>query len=283
MLSHPVLPPVAALDERAAGLLAGMDLGLCCQLLIIALAYGVYRYQGAPAFFMARLPDSLADRQAAGVHLNRLSGFLLLGLVPAAALCLLGRSPLDYGLGLGDPERVAAIAGFGMLLGVLLVLQQATSPSMLAYYPIIHALRRPGGPLLASALGECLYLCAFEFLWRGYVLFTLTHDLGLAPAPAIVLCGVMCALIHLGKPQREVLGVCVLNLWFGWATLFTGSIWAVVLQRCVAVVVLEWRTARAHQARHAAGQAAAGPAGGIAAMTAGRSERGEDAAASPRA
>lgn len=216
------------------------------HLISIPILYTVYRYQGSPEFFIKHSRLAVADNQATSIYYNRFAGLFLLGVVPLVLLLLAGKNPLEYGLGETRmlPFLWTTIAG--SFIGVGIVYSQVRSPSIRAYYPLILSLRRPGGPVISSAISECLFLCGFEFFWRGYVLFSLRNDLGLAPGYAVLMANVMCTLIHMGKPEREVLSVLTLNFWFGWLSFYTGSIGAVVLQRCVGAVSLEGLVAREH-------------------------------------
>ena len=122
-------------------------------------------------------------------------------------------SPKNYGFQLGRVKLGATITLISWLVmaGVLLVFTQL--PSAQTYY----AARTPGslGVILMRSSAEML---GWEFVWRGFSLFTLAQVM--SPGAAILLQAVPFAFMHLGKPDIETL-----------STIFGGSAFGLIAWR----------------------------------------------------
>lgn len=119
--------------------------------------------------------------------------------IPLLVIVLLFReSPAAYGFRLGN-WRVGLMWTVIGCVGMALILWfVARSPNMQEYY----AIRTP------QSVGRLIWLngvelFAWEFIWRGLLLFAFARAFG--PGPAIFLQAVPFALMHLGKPEVETL------------------------------------------------------------------------------
>jgi membrane protease YdiL (CAAX protease family) len=155
-----------------------------------------------------RSPDGLR-----GIALERLVLFVV---VPMAVVLLAFRDrPRRYGLTLGDLTAGLSLTLVGVAVMTPIVLWFATLPDVRAYY----------GPS-ASALPDIVItnaidLTAAEFLFRGFLMFTLVRAVG----PIGVLIAVMpFAYAHTGKPVLELLSTLGGGLAYGWLAWRTRSI-----------------------------------------------------------
>ncbi len=125
--------------------------------------------------------------------------FIFYFLIPLALLIVVYREhPKRYGLTLGNwREGVLWLLGVGVVMGTFLF-YFAQTPEMESYYAAV--VERQGG------IGRTLFLTAidlfaWEFIWRGFLLFTFAKYLGIGPA--LFLQAVPFAFMHLGKPEWE--------------------------------------------------------------------------------
>lgn len=211
-------------------------------------ALGLSAILGACFWFFAR-PDRIGILGNGGAWLTvsgpRLSGpaaffagFAILGLIPAlAARPLLGRSPTDLGLGLGDWRRGLPLLALGIVVGGVIGWQSATSPDLAAVYPLGGATLAPAA-FAVHALAYLLYYAGFEFHYRGFLLLGLREHLGTGPAN--LLQASLATLVHLGKPHVELAAVIPASLLFGWVALRTRSIWYAVAIHWVVGVTLDY-------------------------------------------
>lgn len=150
--------------------------------------------------------------------------FVLLGLVPAvwlgladpALLEMVGLSPGRAGLGLA--LLVISVPAVALLLAGIM-----RNPALENHYPLSPAAgRMSAGFLLYEAIYVLGYYSAWEFAFRGILLFPLVATLGLVPALAIQTA--LSTLLHIGSPESEVWGALAGGVLFGLIAFFTGSI-----------------------------------------------------------
>lgn len=155
-------------------------------------------------------------RTPAGLLAIALERLLLFLLVPLGLVIVAFRDdPRRYGLTLGDAPIGAVLAVAGAALMTPVVLWSAMLPDVRDYYAVSAA---PAAEVVAINVVD---LVAAEFLYRGFLMFTLVRAIG----PIGVLVAVMpFAFSHLGKPVLELLSTLVGGLAYGWLAWRTRSI-----------------------------------------------------------
>ena len=184
-------------------------------------------------------------KEIRALSLQRLTGFLLLGVVPLIILWLLfGQPPQRFGLGLEFLNRPPWWTYFILPLIVAAAFASAGSESNLAMYPQIRVKRWTPSLIGWSALTWILYLVGYEFLFRGFLLYSFIGVL--EPLWAIALNCALYALAHFYKGWREVIGAIPLGIFLCWLTLHTGNIWSALVIHSVMALSNEWFSIRAH-------------------------------------
>jgi membrane protease YdiL (CAAX protease family) len=162
-------------------------------------------------------PDVLAAGRTPpgllGIALERILLFLV---VPLLIVVVGFRDdPRRYGLTLGDAPIGAVLAVAGAAAMTPLVLWSATLPDVREYYAVSAA------PAVEVVAINTVDLVAAEFLYRGFLMFTLVRAIG----PIGVVIAVMpFAFSHLGKPVLELLSTLIGGLAYGWLSWRTRSI-----------------------------------------------------------
>jgi membrane protease YdiL (CAAX protease family) len=142
--------------------------------------------------------------------------------LPVAIIKLgLGRRPGDYGLSLGKPRiwirwlvLLAAVALPLALLGTRI-------PAIHAAYPRPIQARTQPWLLIPSTLAFAMFGLGWEFIFRGFLLLGLKPHLGYW---AILVQAIPCTLMHMGKPDIEVIAAFPAALAFGALAYRTGSV-----------------------------------------------------------
>jgi membrane protease YdiL (CAAX protease family) len=169
-------------------------------------------------FSRVLLPASIQElgRALPALHAIALERVVLFLVIPLAIVVGGFRDrPARYGLILGDARAGAALAVVGSLVMTPIVLWFATLPDVRAYYAV------SAGPLADVVAVNLLDLTAAEFLFRGFLMFTLLRAIG----PIGVLVAIMpFAFGHLGKPALELLSTLGGGLAYGWLAWRTRSI-----------------------------------------------------------
>lgn len=140
---------------------------------------------------------------------------LLYLLIPVAVVVLLFRDPLrDYGFQFGDWRaglKWTAIILLGLAPALYLA---ATTAEFRDYYA------GSDRGVLDVILVSGTDLFAWEFLFRGFLLFGLYRAIG---PSAIVLQAVPFAMAHIGKPELETMTTVIGGIGFGWIAWRTDS------------------------------------------------------------
>ncbi len=201
-------------------------------LLSAPLLLTLYYYHGCAPRFAQYFP-SLKENPLIGLF-NTLWQFgiffLLMFLLPLLFIKFRLKTPLrKFGLSLGDKKF-----GFSMVLVVLpfivapLIYIGSRFPDLRAEYPLARILLERHDLVLWYELAYVIfYYVAWEFFFRGFLLFGLREKYG--DMAAVMIQTISSCLIHLGKPESEIIGSIVVGILFGVIALRTRSIWYVFL------------------------------------------------------
>jgi len=164
------------------------------------------------------LPDALDSlgRTPLLLRIMAIERLVLFGLVPLAVVLLVFRErPSRYGLAMGDWRAGLGLTLAGCVAMTPLVVWFATLADVQAYYA-------PGiAPLSGLLITNAIDLASAEFLFRGFLTFTLLRAIG----PVGILVGTMPFIYaHLGKPELEVYSTLAGGLVYGWLAWRTRSI-----------------------------------------------------------
>ena len=151
--------------------------------------------------------------------------FILLGILPLLYVLFVDKSNLsEFGFGLGDKN-----SGFKFLLLIpILIIPlmwiSAQLPDVKTEYPLAKVLfQQPNLFWRYELMYILFYYVAWEFYFRGFMLFGLAKSLG--PGVAILIQTLASCLIHLGKPEGETLGAVLVGIVFGIIAWRTKSFW----------------------------------------------------------
>jgi membrane protease YdiL (CAAX protease family) len=164
------------------------------------------------------LPDDLdaLGRAPMALRITAIERAVLFGLVPLAVVIFAFRDRLSrYGLAIGDWRAGLGLLLVGSAVMTPIVLWAATLPDVRAYYA------PSAEPLPGLLLTNALDLTSAEFLFRGFLTFTLLRAMG----PLGVLVATMpFVYVHLGKPDLELYSTLAGGLTYGWLAWRTRSI-----------------------------------------------------------
>jgi uncharacterized protein len=155
-------------------------------------------------------------RSPAGMRAIAIERVFVFGLVPLLVVLVGFRDrPSRYGLTLGDWRAGLLLVALGLAVMAPIVAWFTSLPDARAFYA------QSAAPLPDLLLTNTLDLASSEFLFRGFLMFTLVRAIG----PIGVLVAMMpFAFAHLGKPELEVLSTVIGGLAYGWLAWRTRSI-----------------------------------------------------------
>jgi len=141
-------------------------------------------------------------------------------LLPVIVILVTRKKVVDFGLRVGDWKKGTIAAVIGILLSILVVgVAASISPGVRSYYG-----SKTMSPKLV--LDVFLYMFAWEFLLRGYLLLALQRRLGFKRAN--VLQTVVFFLAHTSKPALEFYSTAFTGVLFGYVSDKTRSIYSMV-------------------------------------------------------
>jgi len=198
---------------------------------IPVLVFLYIRFGMAPNFdyyFGSLLSDPAAE-SIVRVFYQNIFIFVLLGLLPILIIRKGFREPLSsYGLKTGDHKfgfTVVFIALIVVSIGIILAVAvpDPKPPLFKDLYPAIPAVSGNAGLFLLNIVFLVFFYAAFEFFYRGYVLFGLKDAFG--PVAAVLIQAIPSVLVHFDRPNGEFFISIPAEIFFGWLALRTGSIW----------------------------------------------------------
>ena len=156
-------------------------------------------------------------RAAAAERYQAVTRVVLFFLVPMAIVAFAFReSPLDYGLRPGSWRWGLGLALIGCAVMTPIVIAIGANPDFRSYYAVSSA--SPGDLLLTNVLD----LIPTEFLFRGFLMFTLLRAIG---PIGLIVAQLPFVFAHLGKPEIELFSTLFGGSVFGWLDWRTRSIW----------------------------------------------------------
>ena len=226
----PKTPKLEALTER---IFPGMGWRPLWLSVVSAVCLTVYHFHGrwsaAPDWFL-NFSVSLTGIRVERFHQAGWSHLLALVLLMAIPLLIAwfaeGWKPQDLGLSIRGAGSEFALC-FGLWVAMLpLVWLASGTPSFQRTYPLLKAAETSAFLFGGYHAYYLLKWVAWEFFFRGFMLFGFKHDMG---SRAVLVSTLPFVIIHMNKPEAEMLGSIAAGLVLCWIALRSKSIWPGVM------------------------------------------------------
>jgi len=132
----------------------------------------------------------------------------------------------NFGLTIGDFRTGIKISIIFLAVMLPLVWIFSSFPEFVRTYPQLASARDHWSTFIIFEAGLLLYLVAWEFIWRGFMLFGLKEKFGYY---AIFIQMIPFLILHNGKPAAETFGAIIAGLALGVLAWRTGSIYYCVI------------------------------------------------------
>jgi membrane protease YdiL (CAAX protease family) len=202
---------------------------------ILLTLYRYHGFNGAGFFF----PDSgLPEDQLKTLY--QFSFFFLISfIIPALYVVLIMKKSLtEFGLGIGNIKKGLITLIVIPVLVIPLIYISSKIPDIRMEYPLAKSLLSDQSNLLLYQSAYIIfYYIGWEFFFRGFLLFGLKGRFG--EINAILIQTISSCLLHIGKPEGEILGSIIIGILFGIIALRTRSIWYVFLIHAAIGVFLD--------------------------------------------
>jgi membrane protease YdiL (CAAX protease family) len=210
-------------------------------------AFLIYHFSsGSEAF--KRIAEALSgSRNASFGHVvaSRLLGMILFAGLPLLAIFFMPDLHL-HDFGFGTQAGFLSWMWIAILSVVIIAMNffNANSKANLAMYPQIRMPVWNTSTIIISAITWILYLAAYEFMFRGFLLFALMSDLDMIAAIAINTA--IYSLVHIPKGKTEAFGAIPLGILLCYLTLLTGNLLIAFVVHVVMALSNEWFSLRIH-------------------------------------
>ena len=207
----------------------------------IAILWGVLGF--AAYYFLAHKKQH--SGKVKEVVAQRAWGVLFMGML-TLLLIVLGfkESPTAFGLGFSFTTPPPWWTYLAIPMIIIASYFQAASPGNLAVYPQIRIEKWNSRIVALSAGSWIAFLVAYEFFFRGFILFASLTVLD--PWPAIALNCSLYGFAHFYKGPGETFGAITVGVLLCYLTVLTGNIWSAVIIHSVMALSNEWFSLRSH-------------------------------------
>ncbi len=132
----------------------------------------------------------------------------------------------DYGLQFGDYKTGLKYSSLFLLVMIILIWFVSATPAFAEKYPHLSDAKSNWNILLIYEFGMLLYMFAWEFIWRGFMLFGLEKKFGYY---SVLFQMIPFVILHNGKPFLETFGAIFGGIALGILALRTRSFYYCVI------------------------------------------------------
>ncbi len=218
---------------------------------VFAVGYSSYFFISHFQYIQKRLRCQFGEERMPllWIVFQRLAGVICLGLFPGILVLSLSFWRFsELGLDLNLSKTVLIwTSGIGICVLVISYIF-SRKPGNFQIYPQIRENLWTIKTVVLNTWSWLAYLVAYEFLFRGLLLFTLYSTLGLWPA--IIITTFLYALVHIPKGSKEALGAIPFGVVLGLITIEASSIWPAFFIHVMLALSNDHFALRAHPDMH---------------------------------
>lgn len=237
---------VAAVARELRAFLGRLSLVPTVAFLTAGLALWAYDYYGDVTFFREVVGEWLGLRRKAEEMWSYFywfgSAFVMLMLLPILVMRVTNRFAREeervpsLGLGIGDWRVGIPCSLFFYAVMAVIVCGVAWMSDFQGKYPLYDDADRSLAMFVTYELAYGLYFVAWEFYFRGFMLFSLEKSLGIW---AVFVQMLPFVVMHFGKPDLEAMSSVFGGIALGWLALRTRSIWYGVFVHAATAITLD--------------------------------------------
>ncbi len=132
----------------------------------------------------------------------------------------------NYGVTVGDYKAGLKLSAVFIIIMVPVIWFASSEPAFIITYPLLVSARNSWTIFFIYELGLIVYLFAWEFIWRGFMLFGLKEKFGYY---AVIIQMIPFLILHNGKPPAETFGAIIGGIALGILAYRTRSIYYCVI------------------------------------------------------
>ncbi|HKI78344.1 MAG TPA: CPBP family intramembrane glutamic endopeptidase [Ignavibacteriaceae bacterium] len=190
--------------KKLSSIIKKMDRKVIIVFLSVAILQTISWYFTSRLFFRYNLFNYFSSSQNVDIYefiYWFIGDFFSLFLLPLLVILLvLKGKPKSFGLQLGDYKAGLKIAFYFIMIMLFITWIASASSSFVETYPLLKRTKTSWGLFFIFETGMLLYLFAWEFIWRGFMLFGLEEKFGFY---AVLIQMIPFVILHNGKPPVE--------------------------------------------------------------------------------
>ncbi len=132
----------------------------------------------------------------------------------------------DFGFKIGDYKTGLSIALFFIFVMIIIIWFVSATPSFAEKYPHLSSAKTNWNTFLIFESGMLIYMIAWEFIWRGFMLFGLEKKFGYY---SVLIQMIPFVILHNGKPFLETFGAIFGGIALGILALRTRSFYYCII------------------------------------------------------
>lgn len=196
--------------KKLSGIVRSMDRKVIIIFLSVAILQTISWYFTSRRFFAENLFNYFSNNQ----NVDLLSflywfvgDFFSFFVLPVLIIFLvLKDKPKNFGLQVGDHKAGLKISLYFILVMLVISWFASSSYSFKETYPLLQRTKESWSLFFIFEAGLFLYVFAWEFIWRGFMLFGLEEKFGYY---AVLIQMIPFVILHNGKPFPETLGAII--------------------------------------------------------------------------
>ncbi len=194
-------------------------------LLLIPVLQTVSYYYASPQFFISNFYQSFLQNKFIDLlefYYWFFADFFVLFIIPLSVIILYFKeSSKKYGIVFGDYKFGLWISFISLLVMLPIIWFSSSSDQFALQYPYLQSTRENWNIFFIYEIGLLIYLFAWEFIWRGFMLFGLEEKFGYY---AVLIQMIPFVILHNGKPSIETFGAIIGGIVLGVLALRTRSL-----------------------------------------------------------
>ncbi|MFO7446907.1 MAG: CPBP family intramembrane glutamic endopeptidase [Ignavibacteriaceae bacterium] len=163
--------------------------------------------------------------------------FITLFILPVLIIKILFKEKIrDYGITLGDNKAGLTFSLLILFIMLPVIWFASSSPEFSETYPLLYSAKQSWRVFVTFEIGLFIYMFAWEFIWRGFMLFGLKEKFGYY---AVLIQLIPFVILHNGKPVPETFGAIIAGIVLGALALRTGSIFYGIIAHAGVIFVID--------------------------------------------
>ncbi len=211
--------------ERLKNAVSGLDRKVVIIFIAVAVLQTISWYYTSRRFFRFNIFPSYSNHP--DIYLIEylfwfIGDFITFFILPLLIIKFIHKEKISsYGLTLGDKLTGVTLTVIFLAVMLPVIWIFSSQPSFVAKYPHLLSVREVWDKFFVYELGMLIYMFAWEFIWRGYMLFGLEEKFGYY---AVLIQMIPFVILHNGKPVAETFGAILGGIALGILALRTRSI-----------------------------------------------------------